>query len=529
VARLLAAEKAHIIRFEKTRASMELLKEQCDDLKYKVGIAKTQLAKAQSQASQYLEWQTRKLKPEEREEKAKTNGEKVNGKEEHDTAINDEVETERRAAKAESTKRREQIEALEQENLKLNSQLTTATSRLTSLTDEDYAKTDLYITLKSQHEDVIKRINHLEATNTQLREEAQKLQSERSLYRLQVDEECRVNCADMESRMAHLEEDVQRLRSERDNAHMTKTRLEQSQLGHDESIAALKSLNAANEERVKTLESEIGRLKIQVDEQSPPAASIEEAASKSEEELRKDYSKLQAQYNALNDELSSMQSIVTRFRELANGKKDTILSLEAEVERLREAKNRMDLGNFAQRQAVDTKRAECENLRRQNVASAQVVSQLKDSEQRSRDLCANLEKQLAEMREQVNALTDENRIIGARTNESKIARDALSNQLADLTKALIAKDSALAETNHAYRDVEADLAGIKAKNADMKKKMEDIKKNKPGSNTDMDDLRVCSSLLSVFNPITDKFDRKLHSAIPATTISRTLSLKTAAT
>jgi E3 ubiquitin-protein ligase BRE1 len=490
VARLLSAEKAHIIRFEKTKASMELLKDQCDDLKYKYGIAKTQVAKAQSQACQWLEWQTRKLKPDEPEEKVKTNGDKPHGKEEPETAINDEVEAERRAAKAEATKRKEQIEALEQENIKLSSQLTAATTRLTSLTDEDYAKTDLYISLKSQHEDVIKRINHLEATNTQLREEAQKLQSERSLYRLQVDEECRVNCADMESRMAHLEEDVQRLRSERDNAHMMKTRLEQSQLSHDESIAALKSLNAAHEERVKVLESEIGRLKIQVDEQAPPTASIEEAAGKSEEVLRKDYSKLQAQYNALNDELSSMQSIVTKFRELANGKKNTILSLESEVEKLREAKNRMDLGNFAQRQAIETKRAECENLRRQNIASAQVVSQLKESEQRSRDLCANLEKQLAEMREQVNALTDESRTIGARANESKIVRDALSTQLAEITKSLSAKDSALAETNHAYRDVEAELAGTKAKHAELKKKMDDLKKNKPSSNTDMDDLRV---------------------------------------
>jgi len=84
------------------------------------------------------------------------------------------------------------------------------------LTDDDYAKTDLFKTLKSQHEDVIKRINNLEATNVQLREEAQKLQAERTAYRIQMDDESRAVISETESQLARAEADLTRIRNSRD-------------------------------------------------------------------------------------------------------------------------------------------------------------------------------------------------------------------------------------------------------------------------------------------------------------------------
>jgi E3 ubiquitin-protein ligase BRE1 len=491
ITRLLAAEKAHIQRFEKTRALMDDYKERCEDYKYKWGIAKTQLAKAQSQTTQYLEWQTKKLGLTEAVEPVKTNGEKTNGEKEHDAPAYDEFEADRKAFKAEAAKVKEQLEALEEENSKLNAQLTAANAKFTSLTDDDYAKTDLFITLKAQHDDVIKRINHLEATNTQLREEAQKLQAERSAYRLQVDEECRTSCSDMEGRMAHLEEDVQRLRSERDNAHMTKTMLESSQAKHDESLAALKSINAANEERVKTLESEIQRLRIQVGEDVPPP-SIDQLSDLTEEGVRKEYSTLRTKFNAIDNELSSMQTALTKFRELATGKKDTILSLEAELQRLRESKNRLELNRFAERQVIETKRGECENLRKQRDTSAQAIAQLKESEASLKLLTTNLEKQVSEYREQLTGLTESNRVLEMRVNEMKMAKDTLAGQVGELAKSMATKDSALAQAKHSQRDAETEVAGLKAKVADAKKKLEEWRsKSSIDPNDQVEMLRVC--------------------------------------
>jgi E3 ubiquitin-protein ligase BRE1 len=488
---LLAAEKAHIQRFEKTRSVMDDFKERCEDYKYKWGIAKTQLAKAQSQASQYLEFQAKKLGLAETTEPVKTNGENTNGQKEHEAPVYDELEAERKAAKSEAAKIKEQLEGLEEENSKLITQLTTSNNKLSSLTDDDYAKTDLFISLKTQHDDVIKRINHLEATNTQLREEAQKLQAERSAYRLQIDEECRTNCSDLESRMAHLEEDAQRLRSERDNAHMTKTVLESSQAKHDESLAALKLLNAANEERVKTLESEINRLKIQVGEEVPPPSS-DQLSEMSEEVVRKEYAILRTKFNAVDNELSSMQTALTKFRELATGKKDTILSLEAELQRLREAKNRLDLTRFSERQVIETKRGECENLRKQRDTSAQAIAQLKESEASLKGLTTNLEKQLAEYRDQLAGLSDSNRLLEMRVNEMRMAKDTLAGQVTELSKSMAAKDGALVQAKHAQRDAETEVAGLKVKVADAKKKLEEWRsKSSMDPNDEVEMLKVC--------------------------------------
>jgi E3 ubiquitin-protein ligase BRE1 len=525
VARLLAAEKAHIQRFEKTRATMDELKVRCEDYKYKWGIAKRQLAKVQSQTTQYLEWQTKKSNPAEPVEPVKTNGERASVPKEPETPIYDEFEAERKAMKAEAAKRKEQLEALEEENSKLNVQLTTANSKLTSLTDDDYAKTDLFISLKAQHEDVIKRINNLEALNTQLREEAQKLQSERTAYKLQIDEECRANCTDMEGRMAHLEEDVQRLRSERDAAHMAKTMLENSQVKHDESLSALKSINVAHEERVKALESEVSRLKVQIGEET-----IQPTADLTEDVLRKEHAQLQHQVAALNKELESMQVAVTKFRQMAQGKKDTILAIENEVQRLRESKNRLDLNRFAEKQAMDTRRGETEALRKQRDASAQAIAQIKESEAGLRLLTSTLEKQTADFQLQVNSLTESNNLLNLRMNDAKLAKEAMASQVAELTKTLVAKDSALVEVKHAQREAEAEAASYKAKAADAKKKLDEWRSK--GSNKDDDHvemLRVSFSALSKVLYYANKRPRKRLSVIRATLTSKTLSSRPAGT
>src|SRR5208282_3357518 len=74
-------------------------------------------------------------------------------------------------------KQKEQLEAVTAENKSLTEQLTAASVRLSNLSEDDYARTELFKQFRIQHEDVIRRINHLEATNIQLREEAEKFQA----------------------------------------------------------------------------------------------------------------------------------------------------------------------------------------------------------------------------------------------------------------------------------------------------------------------------------------------------------------
>lgn len=493
LSRMIASESVHIKNYEKTQASMGALKDLCDEYKYKWGLAKTQLGKAQSQACQYLEMQTRKQAgPPESVETKKPNGENNNGEiEQTSVAVDEEVSLARRAAEAEVQQRKEQVHQLEDELSKLNSQLTSTTTRLGSLTDDDYAKTDLFKSIKSQFEEVVSRVNDLQATNTQLRDEAKKLQAERTQYRIQMDEECRTNCTEMESKMARQEEDVQRLRAERDHAHMTRTTLETTQARHDESLSTLTALNEATEEKVKSLETEVSRLRIQLGEQQPTDESLSHLADQDADTIKNEYAKLHSSFKMLNQELSSMQTAATKFNAIASTKARAILQIEAELERLREVKNKSELVRFNEKQVLEKRMLETETMRKQASKSAEIIAQLKDSEYKCRELCTNLEKQVAEYQHQLSSLTDQTRSLTLQSTQSKEAADLLRSQVSELTKAIVAKDETIAATGRAQRDAEAEVASLRVKVVDAKKKVDEWRNKTRSDPTDeMEMLRV---------------------------------------
>ncbi|KAK3096417.1 E3 ubiquitin-protein ligase bre1, partial [Teratosphaeriaceae sp. CCFEE 6253] len=113
-------------------------------------------------------------------------------------------------------KQKTQVEEVEGENERLTNELSAARTSLASLSDDDYAESALFKGFKSQHEDMIKRVNDLEATNIQLREEAQKLQAERTAYRRNIEEERREAMDDSDAQIARAETDLARIRNIRD-------------------------------------------------------------------------------------------------------------------------------------------------------------------------------------------------------------------------------------------------------------------------------------------------------------------------
>jgi E3 ubiquitin-protein ligase BRE1 len=216
---LLATEKAHVIESQRIIGERDQLSERLEQASYRYLLAEKKLDRAKSAQVQKLERQatmggTSESSSSSEKKSAKNEVAETNG--EVDSAVHAAAETARREALAASEKRKLQTEQLEAENKQLTEELTSAKVRITSLSDEDYAKTDLYKLLKSQHEDVIKRVNDLEATNTQLREEAQKLQAERTSYRNNMEEESQTNTTDLESQLARAESDLARIRNARD-------------------------------------------------------------------------------------------------------------------------------------------------------------------------------------------------------------------------------------------------------------------------------------------------------------------------
>jgi E3 ubiquitin-protein ligase BRE1 len=485
VAKLLAAEKKLISQLQSMTAAKDELEEQRNIAEFSFLKAKKEVDKSKSVTLAMIEMQNRiKPKPEP-EANGQSNGAVITI-----AMASDESELARKSAQAVADKRKEQLEALEAENRKLTEQLTVANTRLSTLSDDDYAKTELYKAFRSQHEDVIKRINHLEATNVQLREEAQKLHAERTAFKIAADEECQLNCSKVEEEKAKMDLDLQRIRQDKNRIHMEKTVLEAGNAQHDLGLREAQALVRSGEDRVRALEAEVERLRLEIGDKAVPT-SAEDMAGQTADQLIPEILKLRQQFAMLGPEMQSMQSAYTKARAQANRKAEEITNLEATAEQLRVAKRQLETSRFSERQAFDAKKAECDTLRRQGSKSSEIITQLKEAENKTRELCSNLEKQLAEYRDTMAQITDENRMLQHRADELKLLTDGFQAQVADVRQLLATKDAALQASKSAEREAAAEADGLRVRVQDLTKKLSQRKATTTDS-SEVDMLRVCN-------------------------------------
>ena len=493
---LLATEKAHVIESQRLIGERDQLSERLEQASYRYLLAEKKLDRAKSAQVQKLERQatmggtsessSSSEKKSVKNEVAETNGEV-------DSAVHAAAETARREALAASEKRKLQTEQLEAENKQLTEELTSAKLQLTSLSDEDYAKTDLYKLLKSQHEDVIKRVNDLEATNSQLREEAQKLQAERTSYRNNMEEESQRTTTDLESQLARAESDLARIRNARDELSaelsVRKGSQEQSQVAAD----SIKELAAARETRIAALESEVERLRLQIGEST--AASTDEALQgMSVEELRSKLKTLENQHLLLNNELPSMEAAWKKTKSLAERKISEITEWEEQRTRINAEKAKADQKYFAAMKAKEARENELRTLKAQNAKSSEIVSQLKDAENNSRSLIINLEKQISESKESLTSLSQQNRTMQQKLSEGNITLEKLRTQITDMKKLVVSKDAASSVAASAKRQAEVELEEIKVRLEDTKKALDNMKRKGSGRESESDDWRVSAAV-----------------------------------
>jgi len=493
---LLATEKAHVIESQRIIGERDQLSERLEQASYRYLLAEKKLDRAKSAQVQKLERQATmggisESSSSTEKKSAKNEVTETNG--DVDSAVHAAAETARREALAASEKRKIQTEQLEAENKQLTEELTSAKVRLTSLSDEDYAKTDLYKLLKSQHEDVIKRVNDLEATNLQLREEAQKLQAERTSYRNNMEEESQTNTTDLESQLARAESDLARIRNARDELSaelsVRKGSQEQSQVASD----SIRELAAARETRIAALESEVERLRLQIGEST--AASTDEALqSMSIEELRSKLKTLENQHLLLNNELPSMEAAWKKTKSLAERKVSEITEWEEQRTRINAEKAKADQKYFAAMKAKEARENELRTLKAQNAKSSEIVTQLKDAENNSRTLIINLEKQISESKESLTSISQQNRTMQQKLSEGNITLEKLRTQITDMKKLVVSKDAASSAAASAKRQAEVELEEVKVRLEDTKKSLDNMKRKGSGRESESDDWRVSAAL-----------------------------------
>ncbi|TKA73479.1 hypothetical protein B0A55_05942, partial [Friedmanniomyces simplex] len=246
----------------------------------------------------------------------------------------------RREALVVAERQKAQVEEIEAENERLTNELSAARTKLASLSDDDYAETSLFKGFKSQYEDVIKRINDLEATNIQLREEAQKLQAERTTYRRTIDEENRESMNDTEAQIARAETDLARIRSIRDEIQAELDIRKRTDETRRTSADQARELAEARDSKITALESETERLRLRLGDATPSQDSSLDDLD--QETLKMKLRTLESQHSALCNELSSMEVAWKKTSALASQKVSEAAAQEELVARLQAEKAKAD-------------------------------------------------------------------------------------------------------------------------------------------------------------------------------------------
>jgi E3 ubiquitin-protein ligase BRE1 len=460
----------------------EQLSDRLDTATHRYLVAEKKLDRAKSQQVQKLEQQAVGTGSSVKEEAPSTsNGtEAVNGA--SPGPVNEEVETAKNQAVAEAAKRKEQLEQIEQENKKLTEEVTALKLKLAGLSDDDYAKTELFKSIKQQHEDVIKRINNLEATNIQLREEAQKYQAERTAYRIKVDDEMRATMADAASNVSQAEANCARIRSTRDELVTKNNVLEASHKDSHASIEQSKQLMSACESRIAALESECERLRLQIAEQQAPESQESSGLDDlTPEQLRSKVSKLESQSKLLSNELPSMEAAWKKAQAVASKKIAEIASWEETIAKAQADKARADQKFFAAMKTKGELEVQIRILRAQTTKSTEVVAQLKEADSLSRSLVDKLERQTAEMRMQMDELSIQHRQLQHKVSENAITSEGHMSQIAELKKIAESKDAACLAAKHAQRESETKRDELNAQVAGLEKQVQVWKKKSTGN------------------------------------------------
>ncbi|KAL1302597.1 hypothetical protein AAFC00_002973 [Neodothiora populina] len=501
LAALLAAEKAHIVESQRIISERDQLEKRLEHASYRYLMAEKKMDRAKSAAVQKLESQaimggnsdssnTTDKKPS--KDNTETNGEV-------DPAATAASDAARKEALAAAERRKVQTEQLEVENKRLTEELTSAKARLASLSDDDYAKTDLYKLLKSQHEDVIKRVNDLEATNVHLREEAHKLQGERTAYRTQLEDESRAAQGELESQLARAETDLARIRNIRDelqgDVNIRTAQQDQQKL----TLEQTKELADASQNRIAALESELERMRLQLGEST--AASSAALDDLDSDALKARVQTLESQYSLLEKELPSMEAAWRKTQALATKKVAEVAAWEEQRARLIGEKTKADQKYYSTVKAKDAREGELRMLKAQNARSSEIVSQLKDAEANSRGLIINYEKQLSEAKESLASLSQQNRSLQQKIGETSIVMEKLKSDVTGLKKLMTDKDSTAHAAATAKRHAEVELEQLKVRLEETKKALE-VQKRKnsgKGSSDGSDDWRriaicpICNS------------------------------------
>ncbi|KAI1085646.1 E3 ubiquitin-protein ligase BRE1 [Whalleya microplaca] len=458
---LLANQKDFLVKLDRLSADKDSLSDQLNTATLRYMKAERKLDRVKSAQVQKLEQQALAHAT----AKASLSPDLENGMADDQSNANSEaLQLALREAAAVTEKQKDQLEAALAHNKNLQEELTSAQTRLTNLTDEDYSRTEVFRLFKSQHEELIKKINILDGDNKNLRLTNKKLETEQESSRQKVEHEAQALIVELEDQLQQADTTLARVRSARDELHADVTMLKASKEQERSALELMKELVSAKEDRIAALESELQRLQPSEDVDMTPQPDIDALPL---EELREKCKKLMKDYDSIERELPGMTNAVKRFQALAHKKIMDHVVMEDRLALAIAEKSKADQKYFSARKDADGKAEEIKRLRSQNGKSSEIISQLKEVEAHNRTLVTNLDKQLADMKQTNVTLMTENRKLDMSNNDISRRCDALKQQVSELTNLAKSKDSttAIARERTATLETEAEKLRVRLESA----------------------------------------------------------------
>jgi E3 ubiquitin-protein ligase BRE1 len=494
---LLAQEKGHINECQRLNEEMEQLNKRLDDAAFRYMVAERKLDRVKSNAVANIEKQGALAASIKQEPEENVNGEPMNGVQSESTVVvSEEAERERAEAVAITTKVKEQLAQLEGQNAKLTTELTTAKARLDSLTDEDYAGTELFKIMKSQLEESLNKINDLEATHIQLREEAKKAQAERSAYRTKIDDEALTTTSSTEQLLAARDADLQRVRAGRDDLSFKLDAFKILVHERKGTVDAATALASAREDRINALENELERLRTRCGDLHAEV-SEEEAAMEDVSELRQKVADLRKECKTLEGELPSIEQAYKKAAAAAAAKYAGYEKMDEQFANIKGAKSKSDHRFYGMMKYKEQLEAEVATLRKAEKTSSGIITSLKDADAKTKDLVVNLERQSAEHMDVIERMNQDRFGLEQKANQASMAATGFQKQVLQLKEALSEKDSVFSASESSLRESQREVEALKARLQDQTKQTKEWKA-KAGSNDSDEVVRLrVSSILKV--------------------------------
>ncbi|KAK9496015.1 BRE1 E3 ubiquitin ligase-domain-containing protein [Lipomyces doorenjongii] len=354
-------------------------------------------------------------------------------------------------AEAVVKKQAEELRQLQEKVVNLTDEISRLNVKLTSMSEADVLNSEPYKTLKVRFEALSTRASHLEVLNDVIKQESEKLSSERTEYRELLTAEYKAMADDLQNQLKKSEQDLIRIRSARDDLlqdlSIRKSKEEQKLMAMKE----LEELTETRSSRIKTLEMEVERLKSQLETTNGnPTPSPDDSPV----ELLKRIEKLEKQNQFLSAELPGLEAAFNQAHAQSTKKVTEIMEREERMSRLLAEKSKADQKYFSAMRAKEAIALENRALKAQSLKSGEIIQQLRDAEQSVSQKVSTLEKQLAELETVRHAYQKQLQEVQRKCSEQTVSIDGFKAQIEKFQSDLQARSTTILSETDARRQAE---------------------------------------------------------------------------